>query len=392
MPRLAHDRRTGHFLPRRRRSNRRRRRNALVAGGSYYSFNRPRRRRRRNKRGVPLTGARYRPRIRMSGITPLQEARLGMYTTTHLSRRRRKRRRKAANPGFRRRRRSNARRRGRRSNPGRSLLRRRRRRNWGIGHASNRRRRRGRRFNPFHRRRRSYNPGGFRVSGFVGNLKSLARVDTWVGVGQAGIGFSAAIVLPKKLGQWTGKSQFTRGWYGVGASAASAALAGALAGVVSERAARNVFIGGLIATAIRVVGALAPSVARDYLAVPVNGSGVAMVAAAPAAAAAAPAGGVKGLGRLVTPEQLMAGESRSRGLLGVGDWVELRGMDDDDAALAACGVDQGTLSGLSGYSQRVPSGAIRGMNDWMEFNPSAVAQTGGQGQIPSFTPSSKEVF
>jgi hypothetical protein len=94
-----------------------------------------------------------------------------------------------------------------------------------------------------HRRRRNPPEGT--------GLRALMKVDTWMQVGQGAAGFAAAFAGPLLVVRATGDPSWNQGWKGVGVSAASSVGAAWLTGMVSKRAARNVLIGGLLATAIR---------------------------------------------------------------------------------------------------------------------------------------------
>ena len=234
------------------------------------------------------------------------------------------------------------------------------------------RRRRSSRKNPGGaRRRRSSrgrrNPGfGSAVTSVRGELKKLMKPMVWLPAAIHGaIGFGLAGYGPQVLSQYTSRLGLSNtGFGGVALSAVSTALGAGLvqtlAGFLPKKGmfgaccrgiGRNVFVGGAIATVIRLAKELAPG--NRFVGMLPN---VGMSGFYGMGLGAAGYGGYPGqypsyapLGLVTSPEELVAGESMARQMgneLGqpvpieaLRDWMELSGM--------------------------------RGMNDWAEFDPTS---------------------
>jgi hypothetical protein len=121
---------------------------------------------------------------------------------------------------------------------------------------------------------------------------------------------------------------------------------------------RNVFVGGMIWTALRLVQTVFPTAGFNrYLPSATGGAldglGYYGYGHYPGQVGAGHYGPVSGLGMVTSPEELVAGESYARQMGGMNDWMELSG-----------------LGSSGGYP--VPIEDIRGlggMGDWVEMAP-----------------------
>jgi hypothetical protein len=283
-----------------------------------------------------------------------------------------KRRRKAKrNPKHRRRAKRNAPKR-RRSRRGRRNVR--------YNGGKRRRSRRGRR-----------NPGmGGAISGIRTRLKSLLQVQSWGPPAlQGALGIGAASYGPQVLSRFTSQLGLRdSGLGGVVLSGVSTALAaslahmaasylpkGGIAGKATSGIARNVMIGGMIWTVVRLINEVAPGIARS-LYLPRTGGSMSGMGGGMGGSLGMYGGHypgqypsnvyLPGLGMVTSPEDLVAGESAARQaneFRGVGDFMELSGMQD-----------------------AVPFQDIRGMGgfgDWVEL------QSGSAPAMEQFNPATE---
>lgn len=216
----------------------------------------------------------------------------------------RRRRRKASNPPKRRRRTLSSRR--RRSST--TTSRRRRRKNPARRTSSRR------------RRRRRSNPS------IKSGLKGLLSMNTLKLAGEGVVGFGGALSLPAVAANLTGYQMLNRGYVGVVSSGVSAVLIEALARALGAKRESAVRIrnAGLAAAGVKLVIQLLPAHLARKL-VPLSELRSAPSPAAVAAAQAKAAGGTSGMGRLMSPQQLMAGEARAQHMQGMGDYMQLNG-------------------------------------------------------------------
>lgn len=375
---------------------RRRRRNAapgkLPVGVKSYSRGKPKRRRRkakakanpgRRRRAKKTSTRRRRSSSRKGGKRRRRRAARKNPTRRRRARsntKRRRRRSSRKNKGTRRRRRSSrknkgTRRRRARRNGG---TRRRARRNSSLEFKPTRRRRKAKTNGGRRRRARRNSGGGFRVGGAVSTVKSelkkLLEPQSWLPAaahGALGIGF--AFKGPDMLAQYTGRFGLMNvGYGGVALSAISTALGAGLTQVVAgmipggrkgivgdllRGIGRDVFVGGAIWTAIRLVQELLPTSSLALQLPSARGGMSGMYGMAGLGAYGTYPGQYPSyapLGVVTSPEELIAGESLARQIGneggmgqpvpiqdfrggGVADWMELSGM--------------------------------RGMNNWVEFHP-----------------------
>lgn len=214
------------------------------------------------------------------------------------------------------------------------------------------------------RRRARRNPGGFRVGSAVGTVKSelkkLLRPQSWLPAaahGALGVGF--AHKGPDFLARYTAQFGLMNvGYGGVALSALSTALGAGLTQVVAgmipgkkgllgsllSGIGRNVFVGGAIWTAIRLVQELLPTSSMALQLPNARGGMAGMYGMGGLGAYGAYPGQYPSyapLGVVTSPEELIAGESLARQIgneggmgqpipiqdfRGTGDWMELSGM------------------------------------------------------------------
>lgn len=192
----------------------------------------------------------------------------------------------------------------------------------------------------------------------------LLSPEPWIDAGIGVAGFTGAYVLPGQIAKLTGIKQLESGWGSVAGSAVSTVLASTLGGLVSPRVGQGLMLGGLIATSLKALVALAPEAAGKYLPAvqeprPYLPPLLPPTATTPAVATGpGTRRGMGDMGDVISPEDLIEGESRAQGL---SDWIELRGRAQD----------------------LVPAGAIAGMDSWLEMKPEA---------SEAFEPSSRERF
>ncbi len=190
--------------------------------------------------------------------------------------------------------------------------------------------------------------------------------------GVIGVGFAHA--GPDILARYTSRLGLNNfGFGGVILSGVSTALGASLlqwlagmlpkAGIIGKfmkGIGRNVFVGGMIWTALRLVQTVWPTAGFNRWLPAAGGGGIAGLGYYgyghyPGQYGAGHYGPVSGLGMVTSPEELVAGESLARQLSGLGQGgmpvpiEDLRGMND-----------WMELSGMQG---------MQGMNDWVELAP-----------------------
>jgi hypothetical protein len=377
--------------------------NPPKAGKRSKKVAKTKRRRSRRAKGTAATGKKKARRSRRTTKKAAPKRRRSKSKAAP-KRRRRSRKAKSANPPKRRRRRGK--RRSSRRSTKKNAPKRRRRGKRRAAKNTPKRRRRSKRRNPHVKRRgrrskrrnvrynggrrgkrrgRRSNPGmGSAIGGIRTRLKSLLQVQSWGPPAlQGALGIGAANYGPQVLSRFTSQLGLRNsGLGGVVLSGVSTALAASLAhmaasylpkggalGKATSGIARNVMVGGMIWTVVRLLGEVAPGLARSLYLPRVGGGGDVS-----GMGGLGMYGGhypgqypsnvyLPGLGMVTSPEDLVAGESAARQaneFRGVGDFMELSGMQD--------AVPFQDIRGMGGFADWVElqSGSAPAME---QFNP-----------------------
>lgn len=140
------------------------------------------------------------------------------------------------------------------------------------------------------------------------------------GVGLAA-GASAAALIPAKVAELAKKPWLNQGWYGVGASALTTAGLAGVGRLAGPRLAKLLALGGSLTTALRALAMFAPASVKQYVNQPIAQAAGGGAVISPAAMqqiinAATGKAGQAGMGRWLSADSIIAGESR-----GLNDWV-----------------------------------------------------------------------
>lgn len=207
----------------------------------------------------------------------------------------------------------------------------------------------------------------FGLDRFTGQLQ---KREFWLTVGHVGMGLTGTAVVSsaiqnvgfvrKNLGVARGDAIGKLARFGVNLASAGLVSAGAYAArgikLMGERGWVNVLVGGGVYSGAMLLGELLGwNQYVPQISVPAASRG--MLASSNGSSAAA----VSGMGSVLSPEDLVAGESLARNVnefSGVGDWMELSGLGNGRAV---------PLEDLRGY----PGQYGGGLNDWVELQPSA---------------------
>jgi adenylate kinase/ribonuclease R len=197
------------------------------------------------------------------------------------------------------------------------------------------------------------------------------------------VGMSLATMLPASVDRWTNGKVRNSGWTGVGLTLASTALATCAAGYVEKSMpgskvfrgfARNVALGGVFISSIRLLGAALPAVAR-YLNLPSVSEGSSAALRAP---------GMEGLADWIGLSGMGQGGSHSKYAIPFSD-IRGMGMASSNEALVAGesfarSVNQfegmGALPGGMSYPGQYGGGGVGG---WLEtITPGAPLNPGSE--------------
>lgn len=187
------------------------------------------------------------------------------------------------------------------------------------------------------RRRRRRNPGGGGrgvVGGLKRNLRDLLQPRNYVEAAQVALGLGGALALPVLIARWTKQPVLNRGLAGAATSAVSAAALATVASMAGQhRLAAKLFAGGVLAAVLKGAVQLVPGdLLRKVL--PLGELSKSGATSAPGAVNGLGYYGTgvgewvnpnafSGVGEIISPEQLIAGEAFYGQPSGVSEFLQL---------------------------------------------------------------------